>query len=215
MNEKIIDNDTSYSKCKICSTNFLPKTHNNKFCSDECRKLSIKKSDKNWRERNLEKTKQYSKNWRERNLKKYNDKNILPDQSLDRLEWIKKHDPLYSKIVYSKLSKAYNTSQKVSIVNRTYYQLQTIEHYTESNNACVCCGIKGVDFLTIDHIEGKKEMENNVELKKIGYSSGIRGHHLHRWLVSKKFPRGFQILCWNCNFAKGSLGECPHKFEKQ
>jgi hypothetical protein len=37
------------------------------------------------------------------------------------------------------------------------------------------------------------------------------------WLVQHNFPTGFQILCMNCNFAKGKLGTCPHqeKFQQR
>ena len=38
--------------------------------------------------------------------------------------------------------------------------------------------------------------------------------NLNYWLEKNNFPSGFQILCWNCNFAKGSLGKCPHELNK-
>ena len=27
------------------------------------------------------------------------------------------------------------------------------------------------------------------------------------------YPEGFQVLCSNCNFAKGKYGSCPHTWE--
>ncbi len=70
---------------------------------------------------------------------------------------------------------------------------------------CACCGETNTEFLTIDHIEGngKKHRE------EVG--SGGRGFVLYRWLKRHKFPKGFRILCMNCNFALGHFGHCPHK----
>jgi hypothetical protein len=31
------------------------------------------------------------------------------------------------------------------------------------------------------------------------------------WLVSHGFPEGYQVLCFNCNIAKGINGRCPHE----
>ena len=41
-----------------------------------------------------------------------------------------------------------------------------------------------------------------------------KGAPLNQWLITNNFPNGFQILCWNCNFAKGSPAvsfKCPHQ----
>jgi len=32
---------------------------------------------------------------------------------------------------------------------------------------------------------------------------------IYKWLVQNNFPSGFQTLCYNCNFAKGSKKCCP------
>ena len=29
--------------------------------------------------------------------------------------------------------------------------------------------------------------------------------------IKNNFPKGFQILCHNCNIAKGHYGKCPHE----
>ena len=33
---------------------------------------------------------------------------------------------------------------------------------------------------------------------------------MYQWLKANSYPDGFQILCFNCNCAKGAYGECPH-----
>ena len=69
---------------------------------------------------------------------------------------------------------------------------------------CACCGEVEIKFLTIDHINNK----GYIHRKKIGTG----GDRLLRWLKNKNFPKGFQILCANCNQGKYlNGGVCPHK----
>jgi hypothetical protein len=80
---------------------------------------------------------------------------------------------------------------------------------------CICCGENfHSDFLAIDHIAGRKQMDSEPELVKIGYSSKLLAYALYLWIIENDFPSGFQILCSNCNFAKGmkkNNNECPMK----
>ncbi len=57
-------------------------------------------------------------------------------------------------------------------------------------------------------------MDSERELVKLGYSSSKRGQVLHKWVIENNFPKGFQILCHNCNYAKGikrNKNKCPHQ----
>ena len=78
---------------------------------------------------------------------------------------------------------------------------------------CNCCGLNEyLDFLALDHIIGKKQMDSIPELVAIGYSSKLVTKELFSWIIDNNFPDGFQILCHNCNFAKGyprNNGKCP------
>jgi len=65
---------------------------------------------------------------------------------------------------------------------------------------CRCCGETHIEFLSIDHIDGKKHPDD----------SGAGGSQLYYWLKKKKYPVGFRVLCMNCNFAYGHAGYCPH-----
>jgi hypothetical protein len=65
---------------------------------------------------------------------------------------------------------------------------------------CCCCGEKEEIFLVIDHKEGG----GNKHRREIGRAN------LYKWLVKQGFPKGFQTLCHNCNYAK-SHGGCPHR----
>lgn len=67
---------------------------------------------------------------------------------------------------------------------------------------CVCCGVSELVFLTIDHIHGGGTQHR----KQLG-SSGA----LYRLLIKEGFPKEYQVLCQNCNFAKSHWpGGCPH-----
>ena len=95
----------------------------------------------------------------------------------------------------------YNAQQKKSNYIR---KNKVLAHYSKNNfPECVCCGEKSnLIFLTLDHIEGRK----NVTHKK---RSG--GNDLYTWITKNNFPSGFQTLCHNCNSAKGDSEMCPHQ----
>jgi hypothetical protein len=86
---------------------------------------------------------------------------------------------------------------------------------------CKCCGLNShVDFLEIDHIQGKKVMDSIKELTNIGYSSKLDYYQLIQWITKNiKYIKHldtdyFQVLCKNCNQAKGmpkNNNTCPHK----
>lgn len=67
---------------------------------------------------------------------------------------------------------------------------------------CACCGEKELSFLSIDHMNGG----GGKHRQKIG-NGGI---NTYRWLRKNNFPEGYQVLCHNCNQAKGHFGVCPH-----
>jgi hypothetical protein len=78
---------------------------------------------------------------------------------------------------------------------RTYdfaVKLKIIEAY---GSKCVCCGEETKEFLTIYHINNEKKPSVK----------------LHLWLIKNNFPKdSYQLLCFNCNYAKGLFGYCPH-----
>ena len=100
-------------------------------------------------------------------------------------------------------------------------RLQILQEYSKrlSNSnvpCCNCCGENSyIEFLDVDHILGKKEMDSIPELVAIGYSSTMNTTKLKQWLIDNDFPEGFQILCKNCNGAKGLYGQCPHEKERK
>lgn len=77
---------------------------------------------------------------------------------------------------------------------------KVIAHYSNGSNQCACCGESTYEFLTIDHIMGG----GLAHRKQIG--TYIIGD-----IIRNNFPSGYQILCFNCNCAKGFYGYCPHE----
>jgi 5-methylcytosine-specific restriction endonuclease McrA len=65
--------------------------------------------------------------------------------------------------------------------------------------ACACCGETLERVLTIDHVTpcGKR-----------------RNRSIWRQVLTEGCPDSYQVLCYNCNQAKGDKAECPHGSHK-
>jgi hypothetical protein len=71
---------------------------------------------------------------------------------------------------------------------------------------CLCCGETQHAFLSLDHVNG----DGRQHRKEVGGCGS--GSRLYLWLKRHGYPAGmFQVLCMNCNFAKGHFGVCPHQ----
>ena len=77
---------------------------------------------------------------------------------------------------------------------------EVLRHY---GGRCACCGEATPEFFEIDHINGG----GNWHRKKINKKGG---KSFYIWLKKNNFPPEFQVLCSNCNHAKGCYGACPH-----
>ncbi len=85
------------------------------------------------------------------------------------------------------------------------YELKkyTIKYYSNGKMNCNCCDENIYKFLTVDHINGRKPHNHDRSM------TGIK---LLWWLKKNKYPKGFQILCYNCNCSRAKNGGiCPHK----
>lgn len=90
-------------------------------------------------------------------------------------------------------------NSKISILNRRTNIL------LKYGGKCVCCGESKYCFLTIDHKTGQGNHKN------ANYNYGGR---LYRKLKQENYPQNdYQLLCFNCNCAKGHFDECPHKIK--
>ena len=71
---------------------------------------------------------------------------------------------------------------------------------------CTCCGESTPEFLVIDHTNN----DGAAHRKEIGAAGGST---IYKWLKKNDYPEGFQVLCHNCNMAKGFYGQCPHSMK--
>lgn len=68
---------------------------------------------------------------------------------------------------------------------------------------CACCGENNPYFLTLDH----KIPHTNGH----PYRNGLNKEQVYSECIKDNFdPEKYQLLCMNCNFAKGIFGACPH-----
>lgn len=79
-------------------------------------------------------------------------------------------------------------------------RIEVLDHY---GNSCVCCGEKEPNFLSIDHINNDGHLHRKT----------VKSHAFYTWIRLNNFPNDLQILCYNCNMAKGKYGICPHKLK--
>lgn len=90
---------------------------------------------------------------------------------------------------------------------RDYNQRLKTEALLAYGEYCRCCGEDWPIFLTIDHIAG----DGAKHRKEIGTKDRSAGSKFYLWLRNHGYPPGFQVLCFNCNFAKHVKGRCPHR----
>jgi hypothetical protein len=77
------------------------------------------------------------------------------------------------------------------------------EHYCQGTPRCQCCGETEIKFLSLDHVNNdgakhRRELGKNVD-------------HMYDWIIRNGFPPMFQVLYFNCNYAKSAYGRCPHE----
>ncbi len=117
--------------------------------------------------------------------------NKNPDKSSKRYQRWSKHYAKYRE-KYLATTRAYNARVKK----------QVYDHY---GGRCVCCGESRYEFLALDHIDGGGDSER----KKLG----LYGTPYFAWVIKNNYPDHLQLLCHNCNMAKGLYGYCPHTKE--
>lgn len=114
----------------------------------------------------------------------------------------KQHQPRYDypcKLCVGERGKTLKYREKTRERQREIRR-EVLEHY---GSICTCCGEREQKFLCIDHIGGWGNKHRKEVKTKI-----------YAWLIKNNYPEGLQVLCHNCNMAKGFYGICPHKIIK-
>lgn len=65
--------------------------------------------------------------------------------------------------------------------------------------SCSCCGESEINFLTLDHVNGRSSVDT------------LRGEKMYRQAKREQFPDCYRVLCFNCNCSIGFYGYCPHE----
>ena len=173
-------------------------------------KKEYKTTRKLWREKNIEKI-------NEQRRKIYHERSVeLNQKRRDR----RKNDPEYRERMINSAKHSYQNHKEVytkwrlrnkDIINHQSrlrnkkIKLEVLNYYSNGLMKCKCCDELELDFLSIDHIDGGGKRMQKIQ----GMDTG-----LYKWLKRNEFPEGFQVLCMNCNFAKGKRGVCPHQLQK-
>jgi len=114
--------------------------------------------------------------------------------------------PLKNKVARATYQIHYRERRGQGLLNtkRAYWKerrLTVLTHYSNGLLKCSCCGETTYEFLCLDHVDGG----GNDHRRKLG------SRYIYSWLITQGFPSGYQVLCHNCNQAKGFYGLCPHK----
>ena len=72
---------------------------------------------------------------------------------------------------------------------------ETFRHYGNDEIRCAHCGESRLACLSIDHIAGG----GNKHRKERKSGGGI---NFYSWLKRQGFPKGYQVLCMNCQWVK-------------
>lgn len=84
-------------------------------------------------------------------------------------------------------------------------RIEVLEKYGGSPPSCACCGETILEFLCIDHVNGNGRQHRRI----------MKASSIYAALKRDGYPEGFQVLCHNCNMAKGFYQTCPHSVNKE
>lgn len=96
-----------------------------------------------------------------------------------------------------------NHEKRQEIITRCRRKLRQ-EMISKYGGKCICCGEDNIIFLAMDH----KNDDGVQERKKFNLRSSAEFYY---FIKKQGFPKKYQILCYNCNWAK-ARGGCPHQY---
>jgi serine/threonine protein phosphatase PrpC len=94
-------------------------------------------------------------------------------------------------------------TNKISRLSRLRTKIKAFGAY--GGCRCSWCGETDIATLTIDHINNngadhRRKLSTNKHNTDHRNNGG--GTRTYNWLKENNYPLGFQVLCFNCNFAK-------------
>jgi hypothetical protein len=145
----------------------------------------------------------------------------LPESK--KIKWEREHTPEFlrkNKLQRDKPERK-KTAAATTSRRRKKLQLDIFSYFSKlhSNSdipCCRCCGLNDyIEFLSLDHIQGKIKMDSIKELTDLKYTSEKQNRDLWLWIKNNNYLSNlkkdyFQVLCHNCNQAKSGNKQCPH-----
>lgn len=148
----------------------------------ESRRIQKRATDQKWREENREIFNQRQRERRENDRERFRETNR---------RWYARHH-----------EQAYLAGLDAGKRYRMRVRLAALRAYSQGEPVCQCCGETTLEFLALDHVNGS----GNQHRKEVGTLA------MAEWAKRNNYPPGlFQVLCHNCNMAKGFYGRCPHQ----
>lgn len=169
----------------------------------------VKERQRKWREGHKEKQRKYNEEYRKnpKNLARKKEKDTSPEAIVRRKAYRENPENKIRLKSYSKKPESREKRSKFLL----RWKLEVFTHYSKevSNSdvpVCACCKYDDIRFLSLDHIHTRKNVSQKE--KRLG------GRMLWKYVKDSGFPKGYQILCHNCNIAKGSRKYCPHELDR-
>jgi len=108
-------------------------------------------------------------------------------------KYYQEHSDLMKRLAIQDYAKHRAARLKTSLESRQKLKKEVLQRYSPELK-CKKCGFDDIDCLEIDHInnDGSEHRKQN----------NIVGPRILRWLKKNDYPKGFQILCRNCNWKK-------------
>lgn len=158
-----------------------------KICNDRMKNYPVQRSDSSLVQRQA-----YSRAYTKELYDRRREANLCIQCGKNPPEYTDRCDKCYDR---------YKVLQKQSRVKLKEAAFKAYGGYT-----CACCNeAKAPCFLQLDHVNGDGCSHLGASGKR------LKGDSLYRWLQKNNYPPEFQVLCADCNFAKGNEVECPHK----
>jgi len=209
--------------CVICGTEFSKNKWNQIYCSKKCKGKSQNVNSVvscvicGTKFNNLGHTTTCSKECSKQDRIEYNTKyhlkseNKLRKNELRRTPKAKAKQRIYSRVRYQNRPDVRDKISSDTKEKTIQIKLEVFTHYSKEISdsdvpICACCKYDDIRFLTLDHIEGRKHLPKREQKLQT----------LNLWRHVKKigFPKGYQILCYNCNIAKSTSLYCPHQLDR-
>lgn len=151
------------------------------------KKISVEKS-REWAKAHPERTKELSHQSYLRNKEKNRAQRLINTKS-----WYQRH-----KATYLPKLRAWKQKQAKDL---------KIELFKLYGSVCICCGLTDIRFLTVDHVKhGRGNKRPKTDRRPLTF---------YRRLIEQGYSEDYQILCMNCNWAKGVWGKCHHQQDRE